>query len=324
MILNHFQLSRRTKSKELFQRYQDNPIISAKDMDYKVNSVFNPGATLFNNQTLLLLRVEDCRGISHFTVARSDNGIDNWQIDPKPTLMPDPVNYPEELWGIEDPRITYMEELGCWLIAYTAYSELGSLVALSKTKDFKHFERIGDITTPENKDAALFPVQFDGRWVLIHRPVPGRGVHGAHIWLSYSPDLRHWGDHTILIKSRQGAWWDRTKVGLSPPPLLTDAGWLILYHGVRRTASGAIYRLGLALLDRQDPKKVIARSDEWMFGPEADYELIGDVDKVVFPCGWVCVGDEIRLYYGAADTYVCVATASVDRLVEWLHRHNSI
>ena len=109
------------------------------------------------------------------------------------------------------------------------------------------------IQSPEDKDAALFPQKFDGRWGLIHRPAARGSEHGAHVWLSWSPDLRHWGDSQILLPARKGAWWDADKIGLGPPPLLTDQGWLLCYHGVRVTVSGSIYRLGLALLDRDDP-----------------------------------------------------------------------
>jgi predicted GH43/DUF377 family glycosyl hydrolase len=133
---------------------------------------------------------------------------------------------------------------------------------------------------PEDKDAALFPRQFDGRWALIHRPVATTPRPAAHVWLSWSPDLRHWGDHTILLPAREGAWWDAGKVGLCAPPLLTGEGWLLLYHGVRVTAAGSIYRLGLALLDTERPDVVLARSSEWIFGPEAPYERTGDVDQV--------------------------------------------
>ena len=138
---------------------------------------------------------------------------------------------------------------------------------------------------PEDKDAALFPRRFDGRWAMIHRPSPLRG--GAHMWLSYSPDLRHWGDHKLLIEARDGAWWDAGKIGLGPPPLETPQGWLVMYHGVRVTSDGPIYRVGLALLDLEDPGKLLHRTDTWVFGPEAPYEITGDVGRVVFPCGWV-------------------------------------
>ena len=175
---------------ELFHRHRLNPILTAADWPYPVNSVFNAGATLLpDGTTLLLCRVEDRRGLSHLCVARSVNGVDDWQIDPQPTLLPDPDHFPEELWGIEDPRITYVPELNKYAIVYTAFTRGGPGVALALTEDFSHFERYGMIMPPEDKDAALFPHRIGGYWALIHRPV---SYLGGHMWISYSPDLRHW------------------------------------------------------------------------------------------------------------------------------------
>jgi predicted GH43/DUF377 family glycosyl hydrolase len=175
---------------------------------------------------------------------------------------------------------------------------------------------------PEDKDAALFPTTFGGRWALIHRPVPTSEL-GTHIWLSWSPDLRHWGDAAVLLPARRGGWWDARKVGVGPPPLLTNEGWLVCYHGVRVTASGSIYRLGLALLDRDHPDRVIVRGNEWVFGPHASYERQGDVPDVVFPCGWILRddGDTLDMYYGAADSVICVATARLHELLDHLRTH---
>jgi predicted GH43/DUF377 family glycosyl hydrolase len=171
---------------------------------------------------------------------------------------------------------------------------------------------------PDDKDAALFPVQIDGRWAMLHRPVGSSALLGAHIWISFSPDLKHWGDHQEIIHARRGAWWDANKIGLSAPPMETKEGWLILYHGVKITASGCIYRLGLALLDIDNPTKVIRRTDEWIFGPQAHYEREGDVDDVVFPCGWFKKGNEVYMYYGAADSHLCLAIAKFDELLDFI------
>lgn len=303
---------------ELLRRHRQNPILTAADWPYPVNSVFNPGATLMaDGSTLLLCRVEDRRGHSHLCAARSASGIDNWQVDPEPTLAADPERYPEELWGIEDPRITFLPELGLYAVVYTAYSRGGPGVSLALTEDFRHFERYGMIMPPEDKDAALLPYRIGGQWALIHRPV---GTLGAHIWISYSPDLRHWGRHKLMLEARRGAWWDANKIGLSAPPVETDEGWLVIYHGVRQTAAGAIYRLGLALFDRENPERCLRRSDDWFFGPEEPYERRGDVDNVVFPCGYTVAGDgdTLRVYYGAADTSVALATGSIRALLDWL------
>jgi predicted GH43/DUF377 family glycosyl hydrolase len=147
---------------------------------------------------------------------------------------------------------------------------------------------------------------------------------GAHIWVSYSPDLRNWGGHRLVLRARRGGWWDANKIGLSPPLIETDRGWLMIYHGVRRTAAGAIYRVGLALLDRDDPETTLLRGDAWIFGPELPYEQHGDVANVVFPCGATLGddGDTLSVYYGAADTSIGLAHASVQELLDWL-QHNA-
>jgi predicted GH43/DUF377 family glycosyl hydrolase len=306
----------------LFRRHELNPILSAADWPYQVNSVFNPGATLLaDGTTLLLCRVEDRRGLSHLCAARSVNGVDNWQIDSEPTLMADPEHFPEELWGIEDPRITYVPELGQHAIIYTAYSRGGPGVALALTEDFQHFERLGMIMQPEDKDAALLPRRIDGRWALIHRPV---GPTSAHIWISYSSDLFNWGGHRQILEARLGGWWDADRIGLSPPLIETSQGWLMIYHGVRRNAAGSIYRLGLALFDLDKPERCLYRGDEWVFGPGESYEQRGDVDNVVFPCGYTLGADKdtINLYYGAADTSIALAEGSISTMIRWLKENS--
>jgi predicted GH43/DUF377 family glycosyl hydrolase len=184
---------KQNSSYELFQRHPGNPILSVDDWPYKANSVFNAPTVEVGGKILLLARVEDFRGMSHLTVATSDDGINNWQIERTPSLKPEPQKYPEELWGIEDPRITWLEELNKWVICYTAYSRGGPLVSLAMTSDFKSFNRMGPVMPPEDKDAALFPVKFKGLWAMLHRPVPKSALLGAHIWISFSPNLKTLG-----------------------------------------------------------------------------------------------------------------------------------
>jgi len=231
--------------------------------------------------------------------------------------MAQPKEYPEELWGIEDPRITWVPELQQYAIAYTSFARGGPGVSLALTKDFKSFERYGVIMQPEDKDAALLPRRIGGLWALIHRPMTSLG---AHMWVSYSPDLRHWGGHKVILEARRGGWWDANKIGLCSPPIETAKGWLAIYHGVRQTASGSIYRLGLALFDLEKPEVCLQRGKSWIFGPEAPYERGGDVKDVVFPCGQTidADGDTIHLYYGAADTSIAMATGSIRQLLSWL------
>jgi predicted GH43/DUF377 family glycosyl hydrolase len=307
----------------LFTRHSRNPILSRKDWPYPVNSVFNAGVTrLADGDTLLLCRVENRSGLSHLCAARSANGIDKWRIDSPPTLLANPREYPEEIWGIEDPRITYVPELEQYAIAYTSFARGGPGVSLVLTKDFKSFERYGVIMSPEDKDAALLPRRIGGLWALIHRP---QTQLGAHMWISYSPDLRHWGSHKVMLEARRGGWWDANKIGLCSPPIETVKGWLVLYHGVRQTASGGVYRLGLALFDLEKPDICLQRGDSWMFGPEAPYEREGDVKNVVFPCGQTIGvdGDMINLYYGAGDSCMALATGSIRTLLSWLDANSS-
>ena len=305
----------------LFQRHAGNPILTTADWPYPAHTVFNAGATLLRDgTTLLLCRVEDRRGHSHLCAARSKNGVDGWVVDPEPTLLPRPDSHPEELWGVEDPRITWVEELQRFVVAYTAFSKGGPGVALATTEDFRHFERLGLVMQPDDKDAALLPRRIDGNFALIHRPVTDGG---SHIWLSFSPDLRNWGNHKPMLMARKGAWWDANKVGLSPPLIETERGWLMIYHGVRHTAAGSLYRLGLALFKLDDPAVCLRRGDEWIFGPEASYEREGDVGYVAFPCGTTLGkdGDTINMYYGGADSCVALATGSVKRCLDWLEVH---
>ena len=307
-----------TAEPDLFRRHPANPILTVDDLPYRANSIFNPGAAKVGDDTVLLLRVEDLRGISHLTVARSRDGVTDWRIDTAPLIAPAPDAYPEEIWGCEDPRLTWLPEREEWAITYTAYSRRGPLVSLAMTKDFSEVHRHGPAMPPEDKDAALFPRRIDGRWAMIHRPTPHVG--GAHMWISFSPDLRHWGDHSLLLEARVGAWWDAGKIGIGPPPLETDEGWLLCYHGVHATSAGPIYRVGLALLDLEDPRTVIRRTDEWVFGPTAHYERSGDVNKVVFPTGWVHdpVTDVLSLYYGVGDSVIALATAKLADVLQFM------
>lgn len=312
---NMVDFPRQKKAYRLFKKYEGNPVLTPQNWPYPANAVFNPGAIKLNSETLLLCRVEDMRGFSHLTVARSKDGFTNWQIDKQPTLEADSASR-EERWGLEDPRIIWLEEQKQFAITYTSFSEAGPVVSLAITKDFKTFARLGSMLPPEDKDACLLPRRFKGRFALIHRPIVRRE---AHMWISFSPDLKHWGDHRLLIRTRY-AYWDGRRVGLACQPIETSEGWILFYHGVRQTTAGSIYRVGMALLDLEEPWKMIRQSDEWVLGPTEIYERVGDVDDVVFPTGAVLYkeSDRLNLYYGAADCTVAVATAKLSDLIEYM------
>ena len=295
--------------KPIFSRSPKNPILTARDMPFSAEAVLNPGAAEQGGDVVLLLRVEDASGRSSIHTARSKDGVGNWDISPKPILEHGNPRWPYEKWGCEDARVTYLPEQRCWYITYTAYSSAGAAIGLARTRDLVRAERIGLIFSPNNKDAALFSRRFDGRWAILHRPDAGGGIE--NIWLAYSPDLTHWGDPRCVLREGAGPAWDAVRVGTGPPPLLTDRGWLLLYHGVKMYAGQLAYRVGAALLDREKPHKLIARSPHNILKAVEIYEMAGLVPNVVFPTGMLLRGDELWIYYGAADTCVCMATVKL-------------
>jgi len=295
---------------ELFVRHQPNPLITADDLPYQSNAVFNAGAADLGNEVLLLVRSESTSGRSHLIVARSADGMTDWRFEDQ-ALLHSAQGFDYETNGVEDCRLTWVAERECWAIAYTAYSDHGPGVALATTKDFETIERIGMVFPPENKDAALFPRTFGGLYAMLHRP----SVGGGSVWVSYSPDLTYWGEHNVVIPVRGGPWWDGARVGAGLPPIETDAGWLVIYHGVKHAAGFPIYRLGAALLDLDDPRRLIGRTHQWLLGPREHYERTGDAPNVIFPSGGFVHGEELWVYYGAADPCICLAKAKLSEVV---------
>ncbi len=306
---------------ELFDRHPRNPIINPHDIPYPCDCVCNPAAHIVDGEVLLLLRVLDQEGSSHITVARSKDGVTDWRIEYMPLLAPglhepDEEEMPYETWGCEDARITYLAERGEYVIAYTGYSPRGAGICLATTTDFRHVKRYGLVIAPNNKDAAVFPRKIGGKYWMLHRPMLGGQ---EHIWLTESEDLIHWGRPWCIIEERGGPWWDGDRVGAGPVPIETPEGWLLIYHGVKSTSHGPIYRVGLALLDLDDPRKVIKRLPFWVFGPKTDYEATGFIPGVVFPTGTVEMNGQLYMYYGAADTRIGLAVSTVQTLVDALN-----
>lgn len=293
---------------DIFRRSERNPILGANNLPFRAAAVLNPGAVMQGDEVVLLLRVEQDTGFSNIHVARSKNGVTDWVIAKEPFLRHGQRRWRYEVWGVEDPRVVYLEEQKMYYITYTAYSPMGAAVAIARSRDLRKVERIGLIFAPSNKDAALFPTKFRGRWAVLHRPDAG-GLE--NIWSAYSPDLIHWGEpHCVLVEG-VGPAWDAVKVGCGPPPILTDSGWLVIYHGVKAYGGQLVYRVGAALLDKDQPHRLIARTRDCIFQAEAPYETRGFVPNVVFPTGTLLRGDDLWMYYGAADTCVCLATAKL-------------
>jgi len=300
----------RKKGKEIVERYIGNPIITRNDIPVPCNTVFNAAATVYNNEYILLVRVEGVEGKSSLWIARSKDGK-KFEIDKKPALTPsnqEPFKTYEKR-GLEDPRITKVDDT--YYIIYTAYSHYSPRLALAKTEDFENFERIALISEPVNKNAVIFPKKFNRRYVRYDRPMSA----GIATWISYSYDLLHWGDSKMVFETRPG-YWDADRIGPGAPPIRTKKGWLLIYHGVKRTSAGPIYRLGVALFDLKDPAVLIGRSREPILSPTEYYERVGDVPNVVFTTGAILEKNgEVKIYYGACDTSICLATAHIDDLL---------
>ena len=292
-----------------FKRYTKNPIVDRKDIPYPCNTVFNAAACKFRDRYVLLLRVEDLQGHSHLTLAFSKNGY-NFDIESHPWITPS-TDTPYEVYeryGMEDPRITQIGDI--YYITYTAFGPYGPRIGIGCTRDFKNFERICLATEIDNKDAILFPEKIGGKYVMIDRPC-GHGGQKGSIWINYSPDLIHWGRAKAILDPEPG--WGSDKLGISTPPIKTETGWLVLYHGVRQTGSGRLYRIGAVLLELNSPDKVIGYTRHFIFGPEESYERVGDVPNVVFPCGIILEEDGmVKMYYGAADTCIALAEATLE------------
>jgi len=294
------------------KRHVNNPIITVDDVPFKVNSIFNPGAVKQGDEYILLCRVEMPNGRSSFVMARSNDGY-SFSIDSRPVLTPEDHKecYEYVVWGIEDPRINKIDHK--YYLTYTGYSKYKPMVILSETEDFQSFKIHGPISEPANKDCAIFPEKIGGNYWKLDRP---QANERNDIWISKSPDLIHWGNYSVLMEPELGTW-EADKIGGSTPPIKTKEGWLMLYHGVRGFGISTIYKLGVVLLDIDNPRKVIGKSKYPILAPEKDYERVGDVGNVVFTNGWIRESDDsIKIYYSGADMNICIAETTVDILLD--------
>ncbi len=297
----------------LVTRYDKNPILTKDDVPYPVATVHNAGVVKHNGSYIMLFRSHQYNGRSIIGRADSDDGF-SFTVHSKPFLTPstEGIFAEYEEFGIEDMRICPVEDY--YLLTYSAYSRHGVRIALARTTDFEKVERIALITEADLRNVVIFPEKFDERYVRLDRP--HSEISPWSIWISYSPDLIHWGDSRVIMKPVQ-YHWDEMKIGPGAPPFKTEKGWLHIFHGVFETMSGAVYRLGVALHDLNDPAKIIGVSDQWILQPEDTWEITGYVPNVVFTCGVVPEDDgTIKIYWGGADTVMCTGTAKINDLVQ--------
>ncbi len=299
--------------KEFVTRYEGNPILTKDDVPYAVETVHNAGVTKFDGRYIMLFRSHLATGRSIIGIAESEDGF-HFKARPEPFMVPSKkgelCEYEE--FGVEDPRITPLER--AYYITYNAYSRYGARVGLAKTTDFKTVERVAFITQADYRNIVIFPEKINGRYARLDRP--HSDISPWSIWISYSPDLRYWGDSRVVMKP-EAYHWDAMKIGPGAVPIRTDKGWLSIYHGVFATMDGHVYRLGAALHKLDDPAEVLGVGDRWILQPEDEWEVVGYVHNVVFTCGAVAEEDgTLKLYWGGADKVMCAGTAIIDELVE--------
>jgi len=306
----------------LLKRHPQNPIITPKHFP-GAYAVFNPGQTMFQGQTLLLLPVAHNNGqyrgkpldiTAH--VALSRDGV-HFEINPDPLFertTQGPIAAVHE--QCIDFRITQIGDV--YYIMHPGCGPWGTLAILGRTRDFKRLENLDIVSLPDNRIPCLFPAKINGKYARLDRPYrvcPNDFHEFGNIWLSYSPDLLHWGEHRPLLKPGW-TYWAGNKIGPTPP-IHTPEGWLVIIHGVSLSCAGHRYSIGALLLDLENPEKIIGLTKRAILAPYAPYEFNGVVPNVVFPCGAIADldQDEIRVYYGCADTYVGLATGSIKELI---------
>jgi predicted GH43/DUF377 family glycosyl hydrolase len=297
---------------EIVKRYSGNPILTKAEIPYSVETVHNAGVVKHGNEYIMLFRSHLRTGRSIIGLARSLDGF-KFDADDEPFLKPiqDGPFAAYEEFGVEDPRVTNVE--GEYLITYSAYSRNGVRIALARTKDFVEIERVSLITQADYRNTVIFPEKFNGLYARLDRP--HSEISPWSIWITYSPDLRFWGESQLVMKPVP-YHWDEMKIGPGAPPIKTEQGWLSIYHGVFATMDGSIYRLGVALHDLHDPSKVVGVCDSWILQPEDPWEVTGYVHNVVFSCGAVPEPDgTVKIYWGGADSVMCVGEANLADLV---------
>ncbi len=264
---------------------------------------------------VLVLRCGRMDGRSVFGLATSDDGY-NFAVHPEPIFSQatEGIFKEPENKGVEDPRVTQIGDT--YYIFYSCYSSHGFQVGLARTRDFLNIERVALTTAVDYRNCVLFPEQIRGLYVRFERP-NFTSSGNAGIWISYSPDLVHWGNQQLVMLPDPHDIWQDHKIGPGAPPIKTPRGWLNIYHATTQTMAGQIYRLGVAVHDLADPRKVIGRSHRFVLAPEAYHERVGYVGNVVFTNGALAEPDgTLKLYYGGADTCMNVATAGIDDLVD--------
>ena len=301
-------------------RYSSNPIIGRNPVK-GVTRIFNSAVVPYEGKFIGVFRGEQINGIPFLYLGRSDNGID-WMFDEKKIEL---VNEKGESFNpgyAYDPRVVKVEDT-YYIIWCTDF--YGAAIGMAKTTDFKKFIRLENPFIPFNRNAVLFPRKINGNYVLLSRPSDSGHTPFGDIFLSESPDLTYWGKHRHVM-GKSSNWWESVKIGGGAAPIETTEGWLLFYHGVSGTCNGYVYSMGGAILDIENPSKVLYRCENFLLTPEMEYEERGFVPNVIFPCAALTDKDtgKIAIYYGAADSYVGMAFTRLDIIVEYIKNHSVV
>jgi len=298
--------------RDILVRHSENPILRACDMPFDCSAVFNAGTAFREGKVYLVLRTEDFERETRFHLATSIDGID-FEVDPEPIRYP--LRDIEKEYGSHrfDMRITEIDGVyyACHALMLTGF---GSMIAMARSKDLKNYESLPSISPPFNRNAVLFPEKVNGMYARLERPVDDSG--SGQIWISYSKDLVFWGKHEPVRMPRVS--WAERKSGAGAIPIRTERGWLCIYHTTCHTASTENYYLGAMLLDLENPAQTVGAPRKYLLGPEESYECVGQVPNVVFTGGAVEMPDgTLNIYYGGADTCMCLAQTSVEKLINF-------
>lgn len=300
---------------DVIWRYSENPVIQ-RNPAKGCARVFNSAVVPFGDAYIGVFRADQTTGVPNLHVGKSADGI-HWTIESEPIDWRDEDGKPFTSLYDYDPRVTWLED--AYYVVWCTEGN-GPVLGIGKTTDFKHFTRLPNATLPFNRNGVPFPRKVNGKYLMLNRPSDDGHTPFGNIFLSESPDLIYWGRHKLIMSRGVGGWWEGTKIGAGTVPIETDEGWLLFYHGVVTTCNGYVYSMSAVLLDREDPSKVLYRSKEYLLCPEKEYETVGFVPNVCFPCAALTDQDtgRIALYYGAADTYVALAFTTVDAVLDHL------
>lgn len=303
---------RPTGSSDVLWRYSKNPIIGWNPTPSTAR-IYNSAVVAFGDGFAGVFRADHTTGTSALHAGFSPDGV-RWDISDEPIAWVDESGDPYQPSSAYDPRVAKIGDryYVCWCVDFG-----GAALGLGYTEDFRTFVRLENPVTPFNRNGVLFPRKIDGTYRLLTRPSDSGHTPFGDIFISESPDLTFWGKHRRVMTSIKSTWWQAMKIGAGPVPIETSEGWLLFYHGVSATANGMVYSIGAALLDLEQPAKVLYRTRSYLLTPELDYETVGFVPNVCFPCATLCdaATGRIAIYYGAADTYSAIAFGYVDEIV---------